>query len=275
MEQRLGIMPQEGLETPPFRTIEGDWSRGVLVICDHAENTLPSRYGTLGLRPEDLNRHIAYDLGAMEVAEGLAKRLGVPALLTRFSRLLIDPNRGLDDPTLIMQVADGLVVPGNAGLSDDEIEGRIAGYYTPYHRAIDRAIDAATSGGRAPVILSIHSFTQAWKSLPRPWHAAVLWDQDPRLALPLIEALKALPELVIGNNEPYSGKLKGDTLYHHATRRGLSHALVEIRQDLILAAEGQAEWAERLAGILERLLSRPDLLASLHAVEHFRSAANL
>ena len=271
MEQRLGIVPQERVDGSPYRLIEGDWSRGVFVLCDHAENTIPASHGTLGLRPEDLNRHIAYDLGAAEVAERLAALLGVPALLTRFSRLLIDPNRGLDDPTLVMQVSDGIVVPGNARLSEREIEARIAGYYAPYHRAIELAIETATEAGKAPVLVSVHSFTQAWKSALRPWHAAVLWDKDPRFAIPLIAALEALPEVTVGNNEPYTGKLKGDTLYRHGTLRGLAHALIEIRQDLILGPEGQAEWAERLATILERLLTRPDLSSRLHAVEHFGS----
>ena len=131
MEQRLGIAPlEEGEDTrAPYRLIEGDWSRGALILCDHAENSIPEELGTLGLRPEDLNRHIAYDLGAGAVAERLAALLGVPALIAQFSRLLIDPNRGLDDPTLIMQVSDGILVPANAGLSEAEIEARIAGYY--------------------------------------------------------------------------------------------------------------------------------------------------
>ena len=113
VERSLDTLHQEDLGTKPYRSIEGDASTGLLILCDHAENTIPQGYGTLGLRAEDLHRHIAYDLGAAEVAEQLAKALGAPAILSRFSRLLIDPNRGLDDPTLIMQISDGLVVPGN------------------------------------------------------------------------------------------------------------------------------------------------------------------
>ena len=121
---RLDTFVQEDLGEKPYRIIEGDVSLGLLILCDHAENRIPQEYGALGLKPEDLHRHIAYDLGAEGVASGLAESLGAPAILSRFSRLLIDPNRGLDDPTLIMQISDGLVVPGNVGLSAVQIEDR-------------------------------------------------------------------------------------------------------------------------------------------------------
>ena len=249
----------------PYRSIEGDASTGLLILCDHAENTIPEAYGTLGLKAQDLHRHIAYDLGAAAVAERLAEALGAPAILSRFSRLLIDPNRGLDDPTLVMQISDGLVVPGNVGLGHEEIEARIEHYYQPYHQAIERAIEAAVALGKPPVIVSMHSFTQAWKGVPRPWSVGVLWDKDPRLALALLDALRAIPGIEVGDNVPYSGQLKGDTLYRHGTKRGLAHALVEIRQDLILAPEGQAEWGSRLAHVLRKVLS--DASSALHAIE--------
>jgi predicted N-formylglutamate amidohydrolase len=255
----------EELGAKPYRLIEGDAATGLLILCDHAENAIPETYGTLGLRPQDLHRHIAYDLGAAEVAERLATTLGVPAVLSRFSRLLIDPNRGLDDPTLIMQISDGLIVPGNVGLDPEESDIRIARYYEPYHRAIERAIEAAITAGKPPVIVSVHSFTQAWKGTPRPWSVGVLWDKDPRIALPLLEALRTIPDIEVGDNAPYSGQLKGDTLYRHGTKRGLAHALVEVRQDLILGPEGQAEWAMRLARVLAKVLS--DTGGALHAVE--------
>jgi predicted N-formylglutamate amidohydrolase len=253
------------LGAKPYCLIEGDANTGLLILCDHAENAVPEAYGTLGLRPEDLHRHIAYDLGAAEVAERLAQTLGAPAVLSRFSRLLIDPNRGLDDPTLVMQISDGLIVPGNVGLDPDEIGIRIARYYEPYHRAIERAIEAAVAAGKPPVIVSVHSFTQAWKGTPRPWSVGVLWDKDPRLALPLLDALRTIPGIEVGDNAPYSGQLKGDTLYRHGTKRGLAHALVEVRQDLILGPEGQGEWAMRLARVLGKVLS--DSGGALHAVE--------
>ena len=250
MEQRLDRLRQEQTALEPFRRIDGDLTSGVLLLCDHAENTIPPAYGTLGLTAEDLGRHIAYDIGAAGVTEHLARALHAPALLTQYSRLLIDPNRGRDDPTLVMQLSDGRVVPGNAVLDDAEIEARIERYYAPYHRAIDMAIDAAVAAGKPPVILAIHSFTQAWKSVPRPWHVGVLWDKDPRLACALLRELAAIPGIIVGDNVPYSGQLKGDTLYQHGTLRGLAHALIEVRQDLILDPEGQEEWGERLASVV-------------------------
>ncbi|MGI8852358.1 MAG: N-formylglutamate amidohydrolase [Methyloceanibacter sp.] len=264
MEQILDTLLQQDLGEKPYRRIAGDVGLGLLILCDHAENTLPEAYGTLGLRPEDLHRHIAYDLGAAGVAERLADMLGAPALLTKFSRLLIDPNRGLDDPTLVMQISDGLVVPGNVGIDANEIASRIARHYEPYHRAIDRAVETGLAAGKPPIMLAIHSFTQAWKGVPRPWHVSVLWDKDPRLAVPLLSGLQAIPEIEVGDNVPYSGQLKGDTLHRHATARGLAQALVEVRQDLILSPEGQEEWAERLAEVLRRVLAAE---AALHAIE--------
>ena len=271
MERSLDPLLQQDLGGPeelgakPYRLIEGDARTGLLILCDHAENAIPEAYGTLGLKPQDLHRHIAYDLGAAQVAERVAGMLGAPAVLSRCSRLLIDPNRGLDDPTLIMQISDGLIVPGNVGLEPEEIDSRIARYYEPYHRAIERAIEAAFIAGKPPIIVSVHSFTQAWKGMPRPWSVGVLWDKDPRLALPLLAALRTIPDIEVGDNAPYSGQLKGDTLYRHGTGRGLAHALVEVRQDLILGPEGQAEWATRLARALGKVLS--DAGAALHTVE--------
>ena len=264
MERSLDTLIQEDLGDKPYRSIEGDLRTGILILCDHAENTIPEPFANLGLRSEDLNRHIAYDLGAAPVAERVAKLLSAPALISCFSRLLIDPNRGLDDPTLIMQISDGLVVPGNAGLDEAAIAARVARYYTPYHQAIERAIDAGIAAGKPPVVVSVHSFTQAWKGVPRPWSVGVLWDKDPRLALPLLEGLRTIPGILVGDNAPYTGQLKGDTLYRHGTRRGLAHALIEVRQDLILGPEGQAEWATRLAEVLRKVVR---LGGPLHAIE--------
>jgi predicted N-formylglutamate amidohydrolase len=272
VERSLDTLIQEDLGDKPYRSIEGDLRTGLLILCDHAENTIPEPYANLGLRSEDLNRHIAYDLGAAPVAERLAELLGAPVLLSRFSRLLIDPNRGLDDPTLIMQISDGLVVPGNAGLDEAAVAARVAGYYAPYHQAIERAIDAGIAAGKPPAVVSVHSFTQAWKGMPRLWSVGVLWDKDPRLALPLLEGFRAIPGIVVGDNAPYTGQLKGDTLYRHGTRRGLAHALIEVRQDLILGPEGQAEWATRLAEVLRKVMR---LGGPLHAIEIHGSCTDI
>jgi predicted N-formylglutamate amidohydrolase len=231
----------------------------LLLLCDHASNALPKAYGTLGLPAAELDRHIAYDIGAAAVTRALAQRLGAAALLAGFSRLLIDPNRGPDDPTLVMKLSDGAVIPGNAEADAVEVERRIAAFHAPYHAAIARTIEAMLDRGVRPAILSIHSFTPRWKGIARPWHAAVLWDRDPRLAQPLIAALRAAGGLLVGDNEPYDGALENDTLYRHATARGLPHALIEIRQDLIGDDAGAAHWADRLASVVAPLLDNADL----------------
>jgi predicted N-formylglutamate amidohydrolase len=248
-----------------FRILPGRADAGLIILCDHAENTLPAEYGTLGLPEAQLIRHIAYDIGAKAITELLSARLDVPAVLSRFSRLLIDPNRGTDDPTLIMRLSDGAVIPGNRDLSDAEREKRTRLYYTPYHAAIDRVIDQCLATGVAPAILSLHSFTESWKGVPRPWHVGVLWDKDPRFAKPLLEAFHAEQTLIVGDNEPYVGQLRGDCIWQHATERGLASALIEYRQDLVRDMDGQQLWADRTERLVERILSdaerRPRLLA--------------
>ncbi|MFT3987486.1 N-formylglutamate amidohydrolase [Aestuariivirga sp.] len=223
----------------------------LLLICDHASNHVPPEYGRLGLPEAEFQRHIAYDIGARDVTLGLADRLTSEALLTRHSRLLIDPNRGMDDPTLIMKLSDGAVVPGNRHVDEAERDRRIARYFTPYHQAITAALDAKVAQGLTPIIFSMHSFTPFWRGWPRPWHVGVLWDRDARLAVPMIHALAKEPGMIVGDNEPYSGALEGDTLWQHGTERGIAHVLIEVRQDLIAAKSGVDEWVERLARVLE------------------------
>jgi predicted N-formylglutamate amidohydrolase len=252
---------------PPFTVIEGDPAAGLVLVCDHASNAVPAEYGSLGLPSAEFGRHIAYDIGAAVVTLGLAARLGVPAVLSTFSRLLIDANRGEDDPTLVMRLSDGAVVPGNAHVDAPEVHRRIARYHAPYHAAVDRTIDRALGTGRVPALVSLHSFTPFWRGRPRLWQAGILWDADPRLARPLIEALARDPALSVGDNEPYHGALINDCMYRHGTRRGLAHVLIEIRQDLIADGPGVAAWVDRLAPILDELNRQP----GIHRIEYFGS----
>ncbi len=242
-----------------FERIEGDLDKGLIIICDHASNHVPAAYRDLGLPPAEFERHIAYDIGAADVARAIARSLGVPAVLSGFSRILIDPNRGPEDPTLVMKLSDGAVVPGNRLVDEAEILYRRANYYDPYHREIDNLLDEGIARGKPPAIFSVHSFTPFWKSVLRPWHATVLWDKDDRLPRPLMQALRAIEGIVTGDNVPYSGELRGDTLYRHGSTRGLAHALIEIRQDQISDEEGVARWAERLSTILADCLEQPGL----------------
>lgn len=245
---------------PSFELIPGNRDRGMVLLADHAKNSLPQEYGTLGLEESVFGRHIAYDIGVEGLTRQLAARLGVPAVMSTFSRLLIDPNRGEDDPTLIMRISDGAIIPGNHPITADEWQHRLRNYHRPYHDAVEREIAAvAEACGKAPLVLSLHSYTPAWKGVPRPWHAAVLWDNDPRAVRPLIEMLAADGDLLIGDNEPYDGALKNDTMYRHCMRQGIPHALLEVRQDLIADDNGIAEWANRLAPIFAALNEDPTL----------------
>ena len=230
--------------------IPGNPATGMLLLCDHATNAIPPELNALGLPPAQLERHIAYDIGAAEMTRAMARALGAPAVLSNFSRLLIDPNRGLDDPTLVMRLSDGAIVPGNRHLDDAGIAARIARYYAPYDAAIDTCIEAALAAGHPPAIISLHSFTPFWKSTARPWHIGVLWDHDGALSQLLIAALRQESDLMVGDNEPYNGGLPGDTIDRHATRRGLPDTLIEVRQDLIASDATARDWGLRLARIL-------------------------
>jgi len=244
--------------------LSGNHDQGMVILGDHAMNRLPARYAGLGLPETAFARHIAYDIGIEGLCRRLSAKLGVPAVLAGFSRLLIDPNRGEDDPTLIMKISDGAIVPGNHPISKEEWQSRIEAFHRPYHKAVSETIEAvARASGRAPLVFSLHSFTPAWKGVPRPWHASVLWDSDPRAVHPLIAKLKAESGLVIGDNEPYDGALRGDTLYRHCMVSGIPHALLEVRQDLIADERGIEEWAERLAPIFAAINADE----ALHAYE--------
>ena len=243
----------------PVERIDGRLDAGVLVICDHARNTLPPQYGTLGLPREALERHIAYDIGGAWLARRLAARLDCPAVLSTFSRLLIDPNRGADDPTLVMRYSDGAIVPGNARADEAEIDRRIRLYWQPYRDAVQAQTEAMLASGTAPAVIAVHTFTPVWRGVPRPWKVGLLWDADPRLPSALISALAedGLAPHEIGDNEPYDGGLQGDTIDAVATARGLSNVLIEVRQDLVATQREAESWADRLAGMIARALADP------------------
>ena len=239
---------RDGDEFEPVERTAGALDAGVLLLCDHARNDLPLGYGTLGLPAEALERHIAYDIGARWLMVRLAERLNAPALLSTFSRLLIDPNRGADDPTLVMRYSDGAVIAGNARADEAEIDRRIRLYWQPYRDAVQATTEAMLATGRAPAIVSIHSFTPDWRGFQRPWKVGVLYDDDARLASALLRELAdGLEAHEIGDNEPYSGGLKGDTIDAVAISRGLPNVLIEVRQDLIANPEAARDWGDRLA----------------------------
>ncbi|MEP9372835.1 N-formylglutamate amidohydrolase [Mesorhizobium sp. KR1-2] len=252
----------------PVEIVEGDRKRGIVLLADHAKRDLPDEYDDLGLPASEFQRHIAYDIGVEQVTRKLAALLGVPAVMANFSRLLIDPNRGEDDPTLIRQLYDGTVVPGNYPLTPEERERRLEKYYRPYHDAVGAMVaSVARESGKAPFLLSMHSFTPVMQGHVRPWHVGLLWDRDDRAVLPLIELLAQDRTLTIGDNEPYDGALRGDTMFRHAIVNGYAHALIELRQDLIADEATAEDWAMRLAPLVDAVNARADI----HEVRQFGS----
>lgn len=239
----------------PFDIHGGDRDSRFLITCDHAANTVPDfiNGGDLGISAADMSRHIAYDVGAAGVTRALADVLGCAAVLSNFSRLVIDPNRGADDPTLLMKLSDGAIIPANRHADADEVERRRSALYDPYHGAL---ADLAARR-EDTIIIAMHSFTpQMQGRAPRPWHIGVLWAEDGRYAQPLIQRLEEEDDLCVGDNEPYTGYLPGDAIDTHATTHGRPNALVEIRNDLIETEPQQTGWANRLAPILLDALHR-------------------
>jgi predicted N-formylglutamate amidohydrolase len=250
------------MDSAPFERLAGNRAGGLLLLCDHASNRVPPPYGDLGLPASAFTRHIAYDIGCETLTRRLAALSGAPALLTRFSRLVIDPNRGEDDPTLVMRLSDGAIIPGNAGVDAAERTRRIERFHRPYHAAIAAELDAMLGTGVVPAIVSVHSFTPAWKGSARAWHVGVLWDADPRINRDLIASLGTDADITVGDNQPYDGALRGDTLFRHGTARGLAHTLIEVRQDLVGSDHQASLWADRLWRHLQPILAQ----AHIHEV---------
>lgn len=243
-------MPSEA-----YRILGEDRPGRWLITCDHASNRVPDWVGggSLGIAAQDMARHIAWDVGAAGLAAALAERLDSPAILSDFSRLVIDPNRGEDDPTLVMRLYDGTIIPANRHIDAAGVEERLNRLYRPYHAAY------AALAARRPdtVIVAIHSFTPCLKGrAPRPWHVGVLHSHlDSRFSLPLIARLRAEPDLCVGDNEPYSGHLPGDAIDRHALTPGRHNTLIELRNDLIATDGQQRAWAHRLAPLLAGVLA--------------------
>ena len=253
-------------DPPLFSIVNAGGGGRVVLIADHAGRAMPQSLGSLGLGPAELARHIAWDIGIAEVTRRLAERLDAPAVLSGYSRLVIDCNRRLGDPTSIAQESDGVMVPGNRELTQADRNCRVSTFFAPYHEAIAQLIDGRRRAGVVPALVSMHSFTPVMNGRERPWHVGVLWNRDPRLARPLIARLGAEADIRVGDNEPYTGRNEhGYSIYVHAEDVGLPHVLLEVRQDLIDTQHGAEAWSERLGAALADVLADD----SLFRVEHY------
>jgi predicted N-formylglutamate amidohydrolase len=243
-------------DPPPVEIVNPAGRGRALLIADHAGRAIPRRLGRLGLDEATLARHIAWDIGIESTTGALSALLDAPAAIAHYSRLVIDCNRRLDDPTSIAQVSDNVDVPGNRGLTPAARQSRAAACFHPYHRAIDDLVAARRGAGAPTALISMHSFTPVIDGFERPWHVGVLWHRDTRLPRPLLARLAADPALVVGDNQPYSGRdERGYSTQTHGEGHGLPHVLIELRQDLIDTPPGAAAWAERLAAILGAILA--------------------
>lgn len=223
-------------------------------ICDHASNFLPAEYGALGLPKAALERHIAWDPGALPVAQALSKSLDAALVASRVSRLAIDCNRPLDAPDLILPVSEDTPIPGNRDISPAERVGRIALSWQPFHDALSGLIEQRLKAGRETWLVSIHSFTPVYKGVARPWQIGILHDDDTRLSGPLTAALEVRGDIVVGDNQPYSPADRVYfTLERHARSRSLPCVMIEIRNDEIRDETGQGKWGKLLADMLARI----------------------
>ncbi len=246
-------------EPAPFEVFNEEASASVILFTDHASRFIPRSLDTLGLDEASLSRHIAYDIGIAEVTKHLARKLDATAILSGFSRLVIDPNRRTDVAPSIPDESDGTIIPGNSDLGLEERGQRIREFFEPYHAAIDALITRRIAAGRWPVLVSMHSFAPVMNAFERPWKIGILWNHDARLPIALIDRLRAMG-LPVGDNEPYSGRDgHGYTQHVHGDARGIANALIEVRQDLIDTHQGAEEWGDLLGGVLRELLSDPEL----------------
>ena len=253
-------------DPPPVCVINEGGKGDCLLLCDHASHVIPRSLGGLGLGPVDQARHIAGDIGASSVAQHLSARFDAPVVLAGFSRLVIDCNRSPDDPTSIPLISETTIIPGNRAVTPAERARRAEACFEPYPARVRGFLDGFAARGVVPLILSIHSFTPVFKGVARPWHFGILWNRDPRVPQPLIANLAKTPGVVVGDNEPYSGKDEyGYTIMHHGAQRGLPHVLIEVRDDLIRDEQNVARWSGILGEALVPILANP----ALRRVEHF------
>jgi predicted N-formylglutamate amidohydrolase len=247
-------------DPPPFVVLHEHGTAPALIICDHASRAFPRGMRRLGLPELPSWQHIAWDIGAGELARGLSNALDAPAVLAGYSRLIVDCNRRPDDPEAFRKESDGWSIPGNQALGEFERRVRLASFFDPYHEAIAAMLAGFRAREVVPLVVSVHTFTPTMSGVDRPWHVGVLWDKDEANARRLIAGLREVEGLVVGDNEPYSGKHPSDyTMDHHAEAAGLPHVCIEVRQDQFESPAGTERWVRLLARLLSGMLRDPGL----------------
>lgn len=262
--RNMGMAQLLAPDEPPAADAREDGAGPFVVVCEHAANRLPRALGTLGLLPSDLCRHIAWDLGAAEIATRLAASLSAALVLQRYSRLAIDCNRAPELADAIATRSEDTAIPGNLALGATARAARIRDIWAPFHGALEALLDRRCAAGRPSALVTVHTFTPVWRGIARPWHVGLVSTADRRLAEPMLAALGREPGLVVGDNQPYSPADNVDyTIRRHGLERGLAHVMIEVRNDLVASEEGQRDWARRLAGVLDAPECRRVAAASL------------
>lgn len=241
-------------EVPPVLEVNPGSTSPFLFTCDHYGRLIPRTLGDLGVSASERERHIAWDIGIAGVATRVANALGAHLIAQRYSRLVIDCNRPFTSPGSIPLFSEATTIPGNEGLTADQIEARQRDIFQPYHHRIGETLDARASAGTPTMLVSLHSFTPVYSGITRPWHIGTLHQHDTRLPPLLLKLLKQEAGLVVGDNEPYAVSDTTDyTIPVHGEKRGLMTTGIEIRQDLIAEEAGQIEWAERLTRVFTEI----------------------
>lgn len=247
-------------EPPPFEVIAPEAPAPFLLICDHASNRVPKTLGDLGVHKSSFDLHVAWDIGALDAAKRLARRFDATLIHSNYSRLVIDCNRRPDSINLCPPVSDGVEVPANIDIAEADRQSRLDMLHQPYHDAIEAWIAARRAAGHVPAVVSIHSCTPVMAGFQRPWHLGILWNEDERIARPLIQTLSRNASLCVGDNQPYTGKTQsGYSIPFHAERNRLPHVMVEIRQDLIGTRAEAERWADVFGDAIAPILADKSL----------------
>ena len=239
-------------EPPPFIEVGRQGRSNFVIVVDHASSRIPRRLQNLGLPESELQRHIAWDIGALGVARQTAAALDGVLVAQNYSRLVIDCNRDPAVASSIPRVSESSEIPGNAALSEADIAARRVEIFDPYHNHLRALLDERAAAGRSTILVAQHTMTNIYHGVRREMHAAVLYNRDRRFAGLVLERLRREKELLVTDNEPYFVSDATDyTIPRHGEARGLPHVEIEIRQDLVSDEAGQTEWAHRITRALE------------------------
>jgi predicted N-formylglutamate amidohydrolase len=241
-------------DPPPFEIYGEDRGSAFLIVVDHAGRAVPGRLQGLGLSETAFDLHIAYDIGALGLARRLADTLGAMVISQTYSRLVIDCNRGPNEAAAMVEVSDGVAVPGNRGLAAEARAARALEIHQPYHRRIGEALAARRARGLRTVLLCQHSFTPILGGDARPWDVGVLHLGDSAISQAMLGLLRAKGDLTVGDNQPYAMDGTDFTAPFHVRTQGCEMLELEVRQDLIADAAGQEVMAARLARLLAEAL---------------------